>query len=112
MSAPRLNRQLVLERASAAPDGAGGRATSWSALGTLWGEMTPRSGREARIDAGTVARAGYRVRVRAMPEGHSGRPRAGDRFRSGTRLFDVLAVQEDGPTARYLVCTVEEEVTP
>ena len=88
MSAPRLNRKLALERAAVTPDGAGGRSTV-----------------AARASA-------YRVRVRALPEGHSARPRAGDRFRVGGRVFDVLTVQEDGPAARYLLCTVEEEVTP
>ena len=112
MSAPRLNRKLALERAAVTPDGAGGRSTAWETLGRIWGEMTPRAAREAHIDAGTIARSGYRVRVRALPEGHSARPRAGDRFRVGGRVFDVLTVQEDGPAARYLLCTVEEEVTP
>lgn len=112
MSGVRLNRRLVLERASAVPDGAGGRSAAWAVLGTLWGEMTPRSGREGMIDAGTVARAGYRVKLRAAPVEAEGRPRPGDRFRSGTRRFDILAVQEASPAARYLICTVEEEVTP
>lgn len=112
MSGVRLNRRLVLERESAMPDGAGGRNAAWAALGTIWGEMTPRSGREANIDAGTVARAGYRVKLRAQPQGHEGRPRPGDRFRSGTRVFDILSVQEEGLTARHLICNVEEEVTP
>ncbi|SIS68545.1 head-tail adaptor [Roseivivax lentus] len=112
MSGVRLNRRLTLEREAAVPDGAGGRSAAWAALGTIWGEMTPRSGRETAIETGTLSRAGYRVKVRALPEGHGARPRAGDRFRTGTRLFDIRAVQEAGPAARYLICTVEEEVTP
>lgn len=112
MSAPRLNRRLVLERAAGTPDGAGGRASAWVVAGTLWAEMTPQSGREVRIEAGAVARAGYRVRLRAAPVGSETRPRAGDRFLSGTRVFDILAVQDDGPEARFVICTVAEEVTP
>ncbi|MHA7873876.1 head-tail adaptor protein [Roseivivax sp.] len=108
MSAPQLSRRVTLERRLTAPDGVGGQAGGWQALGTLWAEMTPRAGREGRGAGGTLARAGYRVTIRALPEGSASRPRVTDRLRLGGRVFEILAVQEADAAARYLVLTVEE----
>ena len=62
MTAPLLNRCLVLEAPVSMPDGAGGLVESWAELGTLWAEVSPRSGREALGETGPVAvRAGQTV---------------------------------------------------
>ena len=111
MTAPRLNRKLVLERKTELPDGAGGRSEGWREVGTLWGEMTPRAGREVQGEGGALTRSGVRIIVRAAPAGSLARPRVQDRFASGTRRFEILAVQEDGPAARYLICTAEERAS-
>ncbi|MBO6854908.1 MAG: head-tail adaptor protein [Marivivens sp.] len=109
MSGPQLTRKLVLEAPVESADGSGGRRRDWVALGALWAEVDGRSGREARGAAGALSRARYRIIVRAEPEGHSGRPVAGQRLREGTRVFDVLAVTELDAEARYLICHAEEE---
>ncbi|HKK97303.1 MAG TPA: head-tail adaptor protein, partial [Marivita sp.] len=51
----RLTSKLVLERLVAVPDGAGGQHESWEALGTVWGEVKPRTGRESVGEAGQVS---------------------------------------------------------
>ncbi|MFD1344539.1 head-tail adaptor protein, partial [Litorisediminicola beolgyonensis] len=56
MSAPRLTQALGLETPTRQSDGAGGFTEGWQALGTLWAELTPRSGRDAKSPAGTIAR--------------------------------------------------------
>ncbi|MCR8546585.1 head-tail adaptor protein [Salipiger sp. P9] len=110
MSAPVLNRALVLEAPVPAPDGAGGLTETWTALGSLWGELRPRTGREVTGEAGAVAVNAVRVTVRGAPQGASNRPVAGQRFRCGERIFRILAVTERAPDGMYLICETREEV--
>ncbi|KUF11937.1 head-tail adaptor protein [Pseudoponticoccus marisrubri] len=110
MSGARLNRQLVLEHAVRSSDGAGGFTESWTALGTLWAEITPRSGRLANGETGAVSVGGFRIRVRGAPVGQSNRPEPGQRFRMAGRIFRIEAVTEDEPRGLYLICHCEEEV--
>lgn len=110
MSAPQLNRQMVLETPLRAPDGAGGFTESWQALGTVWAELRPGSGREAGGPAGAVSVARFRVVLRAAPMGHEMRPVAGQRLRMGTRVFAIEAVTEAPDLPMYLRCAVTEEV--
>ncbi|MFC6687789.1 head-tail adaptor protein [Jhaorihella thermophila] len=110
MRAPRLNRALVLERPVRAPDGAGGFSEAWEALGTVWAEVTARTGRE-RGEAGMpVSTVVYRIVLRAAPVGASMRPEAGQRFRDGARIFAIRAVAERDPDGRFLICFCDEEV--
>ncbi|MCK0148814.1 head-tail adaptor protein [Marivita sp. S6314] len=106
----RLTSQLVLERLVAVPDGAGGQHESWEALGTVWGEVKPRSGRESLGEAGQVSVTGFRIMVRAAAQGHSARPLPEQRFRDGTRVFRINSVTEADPEARFLMCLCDEEV--
>lgn len=111
MKRPALTRKLVLEAPERTPDGAGGFTTTWTVLGTLWAEVKPGTGRERAAEFATVARIPYRITLRAAPEGAPSRPRPEQRFRTGTRIFRILAVTEADPGARYLTCFAEEEVS-
>jgi len=110
MSLPRLNRALVLEAPERVSDGAGGFVEGWVVLGTLWGEITARTGRETASSGAPVSRVGYKIVVRAAPFGTPERPMAEQRLRSGTRLFTIEAVAEHDADGRYLTCFVNEEV--
>lgn len=105
-----LTRQLVLEAAERMPDGAGGFAEAWVGLGTLWAEMVARTGRTRGGEEVPVSATGYRITVRAAPEGAAARPRPGQRFRDGARVFHIEAVAERDAGARFLVCFAREEV--
>lgn len=105
-----LNRKLVLEAPERLPDGAGGFAEGWTALGEVWAEVTARTGREKQGEAVPVSTVGYRIVVRGAPQGASNRPQPDQRFREGTRLFRILAVAEYDPVGRYLTCFADEEV--
>ncbi|GFE49888.1 tail protein [Roseobacter cerasinus] len=109
MTAPRLNRKLVLEAPSRLEDGAGGYVESWQALGTLWAQVLPRSGREAALVGVAISATSYRVVVRGAPEGDAQRPVPGQRFREGARLFHIEAVAEHDADGRYLTCFASEE---
>lgn len=108
----RLNRQLVLEAPQRLSDGAGGFVETWTALGTLWAEVKPRTGRLASGETGAVSVGAFRIVTRGAPQGHSNRPEPGQRFLMGNRIFRVEAVTEDEPAGLYLVCQCQEEVAP
>lgn len=110
MSAPQLNRPLVLEATSRVADGAGGFAESWGALGTLWAEVKPGAGRDAAGEEVVMGVVGYRITLRGAPQGSPARPMPGQRFRDGGRLFAILAVTEADAAGRYLTCFAREEV--
>jgi head-tail adaptor len=104
-----LKRRLVLEAASRLPDGAGGYAETWVVLGELWAEVRAGSGIDAASDMVAVASVPLRIVVRAAPEGALARPRPGQRFREGGRVYGILAVTEADPHAHYLTCFAREE---
>ncbi len=110
MTAPRLNRKLVLETPDRVADGAGGFVETWAVLGTIWAEVTARSGSERAIAGVPVSRVGYRIVVRGAPEGSSMRPTPDQRFVEGTRRFVIRAVADRDPCGQYLTCFADEEV--
>lgn len=110
MSGIRLARRLVLEEVQAVGDGAGGLAESWVALGVLWAEVAPGQGRESPGEEAWAAEVPLRITVRAAAPGDARRPRPGQRFREGVRLFRILAVSERDAGGRYLACAAREEV--
>ncbi|MFB9149629.1 head-tail adaptor protein [Roseovarius ramblicola] len=110
MARPVLNRPLVLEVPERVPDGAGGFAQAWAVRGTLWAALDVRTGRDAGGEALRLGRAGYRITVRAAPQGAPSRPNPGQRLRDGVRLFHILAVTESDAGAGYLTLWAEEEV--
>lgn len=111
MSAPVLNRRLVLEDVTRITDGAGGFTEDWQPLGTLWACLKAGSGRERLGGTLTVSAMPYRITVRAAPSGAASRPRPDQRFRDGERIFRILAVADDDGGRRYLTCHCTEEVS-
>jgi len=108
---PILSRRLILEERGGTPDGAGGRSKIWIPLGTLWAEVVARTGREGIVAGRETPEQPYRVTVRGAPVGAASRPRPSQRFREGTRVFNILSVAEADPEGRYLVCMAEERLS-
>ncbi|KIN66302.1 putative GTA head-tail adaptor [Sulfitobacter noctilucicola] len=109
MSIPQLNHALLLEAPETVSDGAGGYVEGWVVLGTLWAEITARTGREAARIGAPVTRVNYKIVVRGAPFGTPERPSANQRFRMGARIFTIDAVTERDPQGRYLTCYAKEE---
>ena len=107
-----LTRKLTLETRESTPDGFGGFEISWVAIGSLWAEVSPRSGREDFLSGEIRPRVRYRIIVRAAPLGAPSRPSADQRFREGERVFDILTVAEHDVHGRYLEIISEEGVLP
>ena len=107
-----LSRKLVLEERQILPDGSGGFAVAWVALGTLWAEVAARAGHEQFLAGQARPRVRFRILVRGAPAGTPSRPRPEQRFRDGSRVFDILTVAEHDAAGRYLEIAAEEGVQP
>lgn len=108
----KLTRKLTLEERASTPDGSGGFDVTWISRGTLWAEISARSGREDFLSGEIRPRVRYRIIVRAAPVGAPSRPRTDQRFREGLRIFDILTVAEHDVHGRYLEIVSEEGVLP
>lgn len=109
MAVPDLTTRLGLETSERIADGLGGHATIWRHLGWLWARMDARSGREQGTGAGLISVVQWRITLRAAPVGDPRRPRPGQRFRLGPRLFLIEAVAEQDGSGRFLDCLSREE---
>ena len=109
---PHLSRKLVLEDAYRTPDGSGGFATEWQDLGTLWAEIKPGRGGQRLDDETGRTVVPLQIVVRSAPFGAPSRPRAGQRFREGERIYSILAVEEQDASGHYLAVRAQEEGTP
>ncbi|WP_368188301.1 head-tail adaptor protein [Aestuariibius sp. HNIBRBA575] len=105
-----LNRKLELQEAVRVPDGSGGFVENWSPLGSLWAAFDAGAGRELAGVKTPLSRVPYVISVRAAPHGAPSRPKAGQRFVEGVRVFPILAVSDGDPNGRYLTCHAEEEI--
>ena len=110
MSRLSLNRRLVLEAQVPQPDGAGGESRSWVRVGDLWADVTARRGRRLGRGGIAVSRGVYVVTVRGAPVGDPARPLPQQRFREGTRLYQIQSVAEQDSQGRYLACLTHEEM--
>jgi head-tail adaptor len=108
----RLTRKLVLEAPQTETDAAGGFRVSWIELGRLWAQIEPRTGRELLEGARLRSRVPYRIIVRAAPVGTPSRPRPEQRFREGSRIFEILSVTEADHRGAYLEIESEEGREP
>jgi len=105
-----LNRRLILEEKVQTADGAGGFAETWVPLGTVWADIRAGSGGAGEVDHLRQSQTSIAVTVRAAPFGAPSRPKPGQRFAEGIRLFEIHAVVERDPQARTLECLCTEEV--
>jgi SPP1 family predicted phage head-tail adaptor len=99
--------RLTLEKPVATDDGAGGRMIAWSAVASVWAEMTPLKAEEKPRGEGLIDMTLHRVVIRRR-----GDVKVGDRFRRGERTFLVLALRDPAEDGRYLECLAEEEGRP
>ncbi|MEO0820009.1 MAG: phage head closure protein [Pseudomonadota bacterium] len=108
MGNPTLSRRLTLERRDTVLDSGGGETGDWVALGTHWAELKPASGRERVSGDRPGARVTHKVTIRSAPIGSSRRPDATQRFRLGSRVFDIRGVADADDAGAFLICWVEE----
>ena len=108
MSAPKLNRKMVLEELQRLPDGMGGYSESWISKGALWVNLDARGASEKLVGHRSLPVLKFKIITRAAPFGADSRPRPDQRFREGERRFDILAVGEHDDNGQYLEIWAEE----
>ena len=100
-----MRHRLALEDTVSVPDGAGGSMSSWAHVSDVWAGIRPLSGSEVSDAGGLAGRVSHEITVRY---------RAGvappQRFRMGSRIFDIKAVIDEREAHRFLICLVEERV--
>ena len=108
---PKLTRKLVLQTPVKSTDGGGGYVIDWQDQATLWAQIDANDGRAASGETSPVMRQSLLITVRAAPWGHIARPKPGQRFIEGERVYAITGVTEDSPTPLYLRCAAFQEVT-
>ncbi|MCB1522112.1 MAG: phage head closure protein [Hyphomicrobiaceae bacterium] len=98
-----LRHRVVLEAASRADDGSGGAVETWTEVDTVWASIKPTSGGERDIANQIAGRVTHEIAIRFRD---GVRPEM--RFRLDARIFEILAVVDDGERRRFLKCLSEE----
>jgi SPP1 family predicted phage head-tail adaptor len=102
MTIAALDQRLTLESPSRAPDGGGGADITWQAVAEVWAGVRPITGDE-RLRADQVAgRITHTVVIRRRTD-----MTPAMRFRSGSRIMEIVAVLDARPRSR-LRCLCEE----
>lgn len=96
IDAGRLTARLVLERPEPVDDGQGGAVTGFVEVARVWALIEPRFFAEEDKGPGLVATVTHHVTVRARSD-----LAAGQRFRKGARVFEILAVRDPDETGRF-----------
>lgn len=110
MIAPRLSARLVLEDRSSTPDGGGGADDVWTPIATHQAALSARSATEGEVGDRRFGAVSYRATMRYLAPENPLRPHADQRFRLGTRVFNILGVAEADDRRQWLTCWLEEGV--
>lgn len=103
----RMRHRIVIEAASGADDGAGGRSAAWAAVATAWAAIEALQGRESETGDAAVAEGRFRIAMRWR-----GDVSAANRLREGGRSFEIASVADPDGRGRYLICLCTERSVP
>jgi SPP1 family predicted phage head-tail adaptor len=84
-----LNRRLTLEAPVEADDGAGGVARGFTAVATLWAQVTPVAARGEVVADALGATITHRIALRYSPD-----ITLRHRLRDGARIYRIVAMRE------------------
>ncbi len=105
-----LSRPLLLMQSQRSPDGAGGFSQTEVALGTVWAQMRPMTGRNTAQGGAALSLQRFKITVRAAPVDSPERPRPDQILMDGDRRFLIQSVAELDDFGRILICHAVEEV--
>jgi len=105
MLAGKLRHRIAVQSRAQAANAYGEIADTWATDATVWGSIEPLTGEERLVGDAIQAQASHRVRLRyrAMT------PR--NRLLFGTRVFEVVRVDNPGERGAELDVLVRETVT-
>lgn len=102
-----LAHRVTLQAPVQTPDGAGGFASTWTDVATLFARVEPLSTERVFAGGEAIERVTHRVLMRRR-DGVA----AGMRLLRAGRALVILTVHDPDESGRYLVCTAREETTP
>ena len=105
-----LDRLLTLEAFETEGDGGGGTGGAWRVLGRRWARVEPISAASLRIGDVMRPELTHRITLRWSAPDAPSRPKPGQRFREGARVFAVEGVAEIDAVRRWLLCWAREGV--
>jgi SPP1 family predicted phage head-tail adaptor len=102
-----LDKRVVLQSVSRAPDGGGGSVDTWSDVATLWAAVRPLTGQERFLAQQVQAKLDTEIEIR-----HRAGVVAQQRFEYDARHFYIVQppINPDSRNER-LVCLCEERNT-
>ncbi|MBL0371072.1 phage head closure protein [Rhizobium sp. KVB221] len=103
IDAGQLTARLDLESAVETPDGQGGVTLSHAVTASLWARIEPVGAEIEELGHTERQTVTHRIWIR-----HSDLIAPGQRFRKGTRIFDIRTLHDPDESGRYLVCRVTE----
>ena len=103
MTAGALRKRLTLQSESVTPDGSGGYAGNWTAIATLWGEITPST--RYYDYTNSERRVTHSIRVRYRNDVNIS---TGMRLVYGSRAFTIRYIVIEEEKKRWLELLVEE----
>lgn len=98
-----FDQRFVLESPQGVDDGSGGRTETWQPLGIVWAKVTSQSGIEAPVAAALRSELTHEVTLR-----YRGELKPTMRLTGTGRIFEITAVFEGAPPARWPVCHCRE----
>ncbi len=98
MRAGRLRHRVQIQRATETRASDGGTVQTWRAIGTVWADVRPLTGREQELAGRTASVVSHRVEVRYR-DGVDTRCRVV----WGDRTFGVVAARNEDERGRALV---------
>ncbi len=101
-----LRHRVSLEQRSAAADGAGGEAVTWTKRADLWARVEPVSADERPVAGHVAGIVTHRITLRWRDD-----VTGLMRVTWHGRIFRVLAVRDPDETQRYLVAAAAEETS-
>lgn len=105
LAAGSLRHRVTLQSAADTPDGAGGFATVWSNVATLWAAIEPLAGRERLAAQQLESPLTHRVTLR-----HRDGVTTAMRVKFGVRVFNIRSVVNRAERDRALELLCEEGV--
>lgn len=99
-----LRHRVVIETPEAAPDGAGGEAVTWQALGTVWALLEPAAATERLVAGGLTGVVTHTATMRFRDDVIGGM-----RLLYRGRRYRVLAAYDPDERRRYLTLKTELE---
>jgi SPP1 family predicted phage head-tail adaptor len=100
----KLRHRVTIEQKSAAPDGGGGGAETWSALATVWAALETLEGAEVVRAEQVASETRFRLRIR-----HRSDVSAAMRVVLGTRVLGIESVADQDGRGRFLTLFCVED---